>query len=265
MAWPVTIFADEADPAFAGQAEYVRTRCLDGVDVRNANGRNVLDLTDEDIAEILASGVRVQSVGSPVNKVALDPLLAEGEFVKFERAVLMAVRLKTDRIRIFTPEPRKGTDDWELVKSWLRPMVDLATKHDLIVLHENDWFFYGAYPVNAQRIFSEFGGPHFRAAFDFANSVLVSSRAMRDWFPWLLPHLDTLHIKDFVESESRVVPAGEGDGQIQETLEYLAGAGWKGTLTLEPHLAVAGKMGGFCGPENCDRALLALDGMMEKL
>jgi sugar phosphate isomerase/epimerase len=266
--WRVTIFADEVDPVYAGQAEFIRSEGLDGIDVRNANGRNVIDLTDEDIREIAASGIPVQSVGSPVNKVALDASLAEAELAKFARAVDKAIRLQSRRIRIFTPEPKKDADpaaDWPLVRAWLRPMVDLAEKNGLIVLHENDWYFYGAYPANAQRMFAEFGGPCFRAAFDFANAVFASTRAMDDWFPWLLPHLDTLHIKDYVEAENRVVVAGAGDGQVEETLGYLAAEGWEGTLSLEPHLAEAGQFGGYSGPENCSRAHAALARILERL
>jgi sugar phosphate isomerase/epimerase len=72
---------------------------------------------------------------------------------------------------------------------------------------------------------------------------------MRDWFPWLLPHLDTLHIKDAIESSHKVVPAGEGDGELAATLRFLMSQNWHGPLTLEPHLQAAGPLGGYSGPE----------------
>lgn len=259
MPWPITIFADEADSTAAGQAAFIQTQGLDGWDVRNINGRNVLDLLDSDVEEILATAIPVQAIGSPVNKVAMGPGKAEQEFEKFERAVLMAGKLGTKRIRLFTPEG----DDWEGVKSWMRPMVDLAQATDLVILHENDAKFYGAYPENSKRLLAEFGGPNFKAAFDFANTVLIGFRPERDWFPWIVPHLDTLHIKDAVESEQRVVPAGQGDGEIAKILAYLREAGWQGTLTIEPHLKSAGPYGGFSGTDLCAVAVEALRALLE--
>ncbi len=50
-------------------------------------------------------------------------------------------------------------------------------------------------------------------------------------------------------ADQRVVPAGKGDGEIEETLRYLIAEGWNGNLTIEPHLQAAGPMGGFSGPE----------------
>lgn len=46
-----------------------------------------------------------------------------------------------------------------------------------------------------------------------------------------------------------VVPAGEGDGEIRRTARALHRDGFDGYFSLEPHLAEAGAMGGFSGPE----------------
>jgi sugar phosphate isomerase/epimerase len=123
---------------------------------------------------------------------------------------------------------------------------------------ENDDRYWNAFPETAKKMFDTLGGPSFRAAFDFANTVLIGYRPMKDWFPWLLPHLDTLHIKDAIQSERRVVPAGQGDAQIEETLRWLVEQGWSGPLTLEPHLSAAGPFGGFSGPQLFEEATNAL-------
>ena len=81
---------------------------------------------------------------------------------------------------------------------------------------------------------------------------------MSDWFPWVLPYLDTLHIKDAIEADHKIVPAGEGDGELLDAFNWLVSQGWSGPLTIEPHLAAAGPRGGFSGEELFEVAVVAL-------
>lgn len=264
-------FADEASPNVEEQVALFQRLGLHGLDVRSANGVNVLDLSDEALDDIRsqaqAAGLTIQSVGSPVNKVEYSLENRSAEFRKLTKAVKAAKRLGTRRIRIFTPEVPRGQDDalWQGVRAWLAEQVALAEHEDVVLLHENDGRYYGAYPENSQRLFVEFGGPNFRAAFDFANTVLLGYRPMKDWFPWIAPYVDTLHIKDAIESEGRILPAGEGEGQIQETIELLVDRGWNGAATLEPHLQAAGPMGGFSGEQLFETAAAALFRILEKV
>lgn len=268
LSLPITGFADEVGPSLDDQIAAFKRLNLDGLDLRSVDGVNVLELTNEQLARVKAEtqkhGLPVQAVGSPVNKVALSPDNRERELARLARAVAIAERLGVKRIRVFSPEVPPGEEEkaWPEVKAWMEEQVRLAEKAEVLLLHENDARFYGAYPENAQRLFAEFGGPNFKAAFDFANTVLIGFRAMRDWFPWLLPHLDTLHIKDAVESEGRVVPAGEGDGQLLETFRFLKEKGWRGTLTLEPHLQAAGPFGGYSGEQLFETAAKALRSLL---
>jgi len=267
MNWPVTIFADECTADYAGQAAFVRENALDGLDLRNANGRNVADLVGSDIEEILREGVSVRAIGSPVNKVALDSALFEGEMGKLERSVAVAKKVGAKYVRVFAPEP-VGDDaeaTWTAVRAWMDPMVQHAEAAGVTLLLENDALFYGCHPEQSQRLMEQFYGPHFKMAFDFANTVLIGHRPWDDWFPWCLPYLDTLHIKDAVEATRTVVPAGEGDGQVEQTLKWLKQQGWQGTLTLEPHLASAGRMSGFSGPQLCRVAVDSLRAILERI
>ncbi len=254
FAW-ITGFVDEAASDAREQIAVARRLGLSAVDVRTVDGKNVLQLTDDEarayreLAE--SAGLAIQSVSSPVNKVPLTADNRGEENRKLRRAIELCGVFGTRRIRIFSPTAldQCREEDWPAVRDWMAEQVSMAKEADVVLLHENDARFYGAFPEGGRRLFEEFGSEHFRAAFDFANTVLIGFRPLRHWFPWLLPHLDTLHIKDAVESEGRVVPASEGDGQMVETLRWLATMGWDGPLTLEPHLAVAGKFGGFTGPE----------------
>lgn len=271
LSLPITGFADEVSPKLDEQIAVFKKLKLDGLDLRSIDGVNVLNLSDEQLDHLAQQserhGLPIQAIGSPVNKVDLTPENKEAELVKMAKAIEIAVRLGVKRIRIFSPQVPQGEDErfWPQVKGWMADQIALAEKADVLLIHENDARFYGAYPENAKRLFAEFAGPNFKAAFDFANTVLIGYRAMSHWFPWILPYLDTLHIKDAVEAEGKVVPAGEGEGQLLETFRFLKEKGWKGALTLEPHLQAAGPLGGYSGEQLFEVAANALRGVLAKV
>ncbi len=267
----ITGFADEVSSDLDTQIQTFHSLQLKAIDVRRIGGRNVLDLSDEELRDARdrasGHGIDIQSVGSPVNKVACTPDNRVREDEKLRVAINAAHSLGVRRIRIFSPEvgmSEHATRAGEVLE-WMASQVEMATAANVVLIHENDAKFWGAYPQNSQRLFELLGGEHFRAAFDFANTVLLGFRPFPDWFPWLLPHLDTIHIKDAVESDQKVVPAGEGDGQIAQTLRFLIAEGWSGPLTLEPHLQAVGPLGGFSGPQLFAAAATALRAVLAEV
>jgi sugar phosphate isomerase/epimerase len=264
MTFTLTAFADEVSPNLDEQVAALKQHGVQGLDVRSVEKVNVLDLTLDDLEAVrnkcMENGLHVSCVGSPVNKVPYDVMNRARELDRLRKACYAAARLNTKRVRIFTPEvpveehEARTTD----VIKWMEDQKRLAQDHGVILIHENDARFWGAYPKNAQRLFEALGDESFRAAYDFANTVKEGFRSMRDWFPWLLPHLDTLHMKDAVEAEQRVVPVGQGEGEIRETLAFLIENGWNGPLTIEPHLASVGPFGGFTGPDLFEVAVTAV-------
>jgi sugar phosphate isomerase/epimerase len=253
--FPSSGFGDEAGGALDIQLDALVACGLGGLDLRSVDGVNVLDLTDEVLDQVregcASRGLRVQAIGSPVNKVDLSHQTFGTEVARLRKAIHAAKRTGASRIRLFSPAVPKGQEEAALseILPILEAMINEAQEAGITLIHENDARYYGAYPEGAKQLFGELGCEHFKAAFDFANTVLIGYRPMDDWFPWLLPHLDTLHIKDALASEGKVVAAGEGDGQLVATISFLIRQGWSGPVTLEPHLQSAGPLGGFSGPE----------------
>ena len=97
-----------------------------------------------------------------------------------------------------------------------------------------------------------------RATFDPANFVQRGVRPFSDAYGLLRPYLVYLQVKDARAVTGEVVPAGRGDGQLRETLGALRDSGFAGFMSLEPHLAQAGRYGGFSGPEGFRQASQAL-------
>jgi len=270
MRFALSAFADEISPSLDTQVATLKRLGVAGLDLRSVEGTNVLDLSEAQLDEVAGkcadNGLHVQAIGSPVNKVKLTAENRPLELAKLRRAIFAAKRTGTDKIRIFSPEVPRGQDAaaWPQVRDWMEEQIEEAGEHGILLLHENDAVFYGAYPDNARRLFDALGSDTFKAAFDFANTVLIGYRPMQDWFPWILPHLHTLHIKDANKEEHKVYPAGKGEGQIEEALRWLTAAGWQGPLTIEPHLASAGALGGFSGEQLFEVAVASLREVAER-
>ena len=249
----LTGFADEISPDLETQVSTLARLGLSGLDLRSVNGVNVLDLTTEDIERVNEvchqHGIVVQCIGSPVNKIQYDVMLQAREHERLRKAIHAANLTNCKRIRLFTPEVPADQHDAmaSTIIGWMADQRRLAEEYGVTLIHENDGHYWGAYPANAKRLFEELGNERFRACFDFANTVLIGYKPLDDWFPWLLPYLDTIHIKD--AKDGKVVAPGEGDGQMVETMKWVIEQGWDGPLTMEPHLSAAGPYGGFSGAD----------------
>ena len=73
----------------------------------------------------------------------------------------------------------------------------------------------------------------------------------------LRDHLVYFQVKDALFAGGAVVPAGEGDGQLAETVDVLNRDGFVGFASLEPHLSLGHELGGFSGPAQFGRAARA--------
>ena len=107
--------------------------------------------------------------------------------------------------------------------------------------------------------------PALRATFDAANFVQCGVRPFSEAYGLLRPHLVYLQVKDALAATGEVVPAGRGDGQVRETLATLRDSGFGGFVSLEPHLARAGRYGGFSGPEGFTLAARSLKLILNEL
>ncbi len=146
-----------------------------------------------------------------------------------------------------------------------RRMVDAAAAAGLTLLHENESHIYGDVPTRCVDLLETMGSPALRAAFDPGNFVQVGVDPLRDAWPLLAPYVEYFHIKDAVASSRQVVPAGYGDGGIEEILRQAMASGFDGFLSLEPHLKADDPLHGGTGPERFAKAVLALRTVLDKI
>lgn len=253
--WTLSGFADEISPDLDEQCRVLRELGVGCVEFRSAWNTNVLDLDDDRLERARKTlddnGLRVSSVGSPIGKVGVRDDF-DAHLRRFERALHVATVFGAPYIRIFSFFIPEGDDPGvhrDEVLSRMTALTRRASGHDVILLHENEKGIYGDTPRRCLDIVESVDSPRLRLAWDPANFVQCGVRPHSDGYRSLRPHVEYVQIKDAVWSTGEVVPAGAGGGELRETLRSLGQDGFDGFFSLEPHLAAAGRLGGFSGPE----------------
>jgi 3-dehydroshikimate dehydratase len=248
-------FADEISADLDEQVRVCRENGVTHFELRGVNNQNVMDF-DRDLCGRIHStlrdnGMGVASIGSPVGKVKIsDPW--PSHFEKFKHAVELAEFFGAPFVRIFSYyPPQKGGNMREHREEVLRRMrekVQYVRDRNVVLVHENERDIYGDRVAECLDLMQAVNSPKLRCAFDFANFVLSGERPKDNW-PKLKPFTVHVHVKDARMSDGKIVPAGEGDGDIGSILKDAYQSGYRGFLTLEPHLGVAGQFSGFTGPD----------------
>jgi sugar phosphate isomerase/epimerase len=264
-------FADEISPDPEEQLATLAAESITHLELRSAWSVNVADFTAAQLASFRAAlgaaGVRVSAIGSPIGKIAIgEPLGPELE--RMRRIAGIATELGTTIVRVFSffMPPGEPPERHRLqVIDRMGALARIAAEHGLILAHENEKEIYGDTPDRCAGLIASVGSPALRATFDAANFVQCGVRPFTEGYGLLRPHLVYLQVKDALAATGEVVPAGQGDGQVRETLTALRDSGFSGFMSLEPHLAQAGRFGGFSGPYEFRRAAQALKFILNEL
>lgn len=250
----MSAFADEISPSIDEQIRVCRANNVHFIELRGAAGKNVLDFDDALCAEIKsklkANGMGISAIGSPIGKVKItDPF--EPHMERFRKAVKLAEFFEAPLIRIFSFYPGK---DGELlyaqraeVMRRMEAMVEYVENRNVVLVHENERHIYGEMGKECLDLVVTANSAKLQNCFDFANYVQAGQNPASCW-GMLKPYLAHIHVKDSTW-DCKVKPAGEGDGCVGPLIEDAWRGGYRGFLTLEPHLAHAGQFAGFSGPD----------------
>jgi sugar phosphate isomerase/epimerase len=264
-------FADEISPDPAEQLATLAAESITHLELRGAWSVNVADFTAGQVAAfrtaVDGAGVRVSAIGSPVGKIPVGAPLGP-ELDRMRRIADVAAELRTAIVRVFSfyiPPGDPPERYRQQVIDRMGALAGIAEDRGLILAHENEKEIYGDTPDRCADVITAVGSPALRATFDPANFVQCGVRPHSDAYALLRPFLVYLQVKDLLAATGEVVPAGEGDGQLRETLTALRDSGFTGFMSLEPHLAQAGRLGGFSGPQGFRRAAAALKSLLNEL
>ena len=265
--WPLSGFGDEVDPDPAIQASVLLALGATHIEVRSAWGTNVAEFSADQAAELKdildGKGLKVSAIASPIGKVDAA-LPVEHELERLRKVISVARALDSRYIRIFSfyrAEGRRPEDVRGEVMVRMAALAALAKESGVVLLHENEKDIYGDTPQRVLDIMETVDSRALRVAWDNANFVQVGVKPYTEGYAMLRPYLEYLQVKDAIAGTGEVVPAGEGDGELDDTIKALAADGYSGFASLEPHLASAHELGGFSGPVAFGAAARAFAGL----
>ncbi|AWY98802.1 sugar phosphate isomerase/epimerase family protein [Blautia argi] len=234
-------FADEIAEDLKTQIEVIKKLGISHIEMRGVNGKPLVEHSLEEVKEVKRqldeNQIKLSSIGSPIGKILITEDFEE-HFELYKKTVEIAKIMETPYIRMFSffiPEGEEPEKYKSQVFERLQKFADYARDHQVVLLHENEKEIYGDNAKRCLEIMQEFYGEHFKAVFDFANFVQCNQDT-REAYQLLKPYISYIHIKDAKAESGIVVPAGYGDGNVEEILKSLLEEGYEGFLSLEPHL-----------------------------
>jgi sugar phosphate isomerase/epimerase len=268
----LSAFGDEIADDLREQLQVLRDLRIGYLELRGVWGKNVLHLADNEVARVgricAEHEVAVSCIGSPVGKSPITQPI-QHEMSNLSRIFEIAAALDTRRVRIFSfypPDTHTNVHYDQYVAaaiSRLASLTEMARREGFYLLLENEKEIVGDTIERCHTLVNAIDSPHLRFLWDPANFVQVGeAEPTRCGWPSLGSYVAHVHVKDALLADGSVRAAGEGDGQVGELLTKLRNDGYQGFLALEPHLAVAGRSGGFSGIEGLTRAVKALRQLM---
>lgn len=234
-------FADEIHGSLDVQLEVLKELGQEYIELRAADGIGIADMTLEQAEDIRRrmerADVKVSALGSPIGKIGIEDEF-EPHFTVFRHVVELAEFFGTKNIRMFSfyiPSGGEPEVYREEVMRRLSKMVEYAGTRRVVLLHENEKGIYGDNALRCLDLMKAFYGENFRCTFDFANFVQCGQDTL-EAYDLLKPYISYLHIKDAMAESGQVVLAGDGAGHVREILGDLEKSGYRGFLSLEPHL-----------------------------
>ncbi len=244
-AWLLSGFGDEIDADPEVQVAVLQALGAGAIEIRSAWDVNVVDLGADRLHELgqvlKRRGQSVSAIASPIGKVEVG-LPIDHEVDRLDRAIEAAQLLGTRFVRVFSfyrPPDRSPESVRDAVLARMSALADRARREDVVLLHENEKEIYGDVPERVLDLVESVGSEHLRLAWDSANFVQCGVRPHTDGWPLLHRYVDYVQVKDALIDSGRVVPAGQGDGELPATLTALRDTRYAGYLSLEPHLGEA--------------------------
>jgi sugar phosphate isomerase/epimerase len=259
MANPIAVFSDDFITDFAAAAERAAEIGIQGLAVRNVWGRNVRDLSTEELTRIRkiadTHGLSISALGAPYGR---GFFLDEPESRKHAEALLAqmlqcAEVLGTTYIRIFSPWLR-GHDAYETwsdrpdydadldsLAEQLAPSVRMAERAGMTLIVETEGASYVGQAREARLLIERLDSDALALCWDVANAWRSGERPWPDGFDQATRvRIADVHIKDLYaeranpdRASQRRARAGEGDVPYRTILAALIDQGYTGFFTVE--------------------------------
>jgi sugar phosphate isomerase/epimerase len=250
---------DEFSPDLDVALDAMKSVGMTGVELRTIGGRNVVELSDDDlersVAAARARGMEIVSIASPLLKCVLpdgppvDDRFQQDVFgspFKFEdqprlsKRVFEITRLTGARIvRVFsywrTVDPPRCE---ERVVAALHALADEAATHDVTIGLENEYACNVGTAAESARLLARLPHPNLQLIWDPANAFILGDTPYPRGYR-LLPadRILHVHVKDCVLRDGRAVwgPIGTMGIDWAGQIAALKDDQYRGWLSLETH------------------------------
>jgi len=264
----LSALADEISGDLDEQIRVLKEHDIQYLELRSVEGVGVLDFSTRELSAIYGNlakkGIAVSAIASPIGKISITDEF-EPHLELFRQAIRAAQICQTNSIRMFSFFIPPGEDPAlyrkEVLRRWTA-FVETARPYGLTLLHENEKEIYGDSADRCLDLLETLDCSFVKATFDPANFVQCQEEVYPRAWQMLQKHVAYLHIKDALLEDGTVTPVGLGDGRIFELLRDLKGSGYRGFLSLEPHLDNSLPGG---GPEMFGVAIRALKEILNRL
>lgn len=242
-------FCDESgESSIAGQMTACKNNGITHMELRGFGDElNINNLTVEQAkemkSEIDKAGMKVASIGSGYGKIEITDDF-EPHFAAFKNTVEVAKILGAKYIRIFSfyfTEKESYSEYRDEVIRRVKAMADYAAQNGILCCHENEKAIYGDTAERCLDIL-ENCGENLRAVFDPANFIQCGADTLKA-YELLKDHIEYFHVKDAIYKDGSVVPAGKGEGHVEEIIAAASKGKDELLLSLEPHLQVFDGLG----------------------
>lgn len=252
--------ADEAGDAVETQITAHRELGWGTIELRMIDRHMVtVDLCDAAFdharAQIADAGLTVVGVGSAIGNWS-RPI--DGDFSldtqEMKLAAVRLPRLGTRFMRTMSWTRGAATEaDWrtESIRRY-RQLARIAQDAGLVMLHENCAGWGGQSAAHMIELVEEVGSPHVQVLFDIGNTI---SHGYEPWafYQGLKGRIAYVHVKDCRRNpaggrSADYAQAGEGHAQVREILADLLASGYRGVISIEPHIASVIHHGGQGDP-----------------
>lgn len=227
----LSAFADEADTVLEGQIKALKDNNISYLEMRSINDEDASIMSEKKAKEyykkLFDNGISVWSIGSFLGKTDIN-CKEKDFFDSVKRVCEIAKIFKTEKIRMFSFY--KAYNYRNKVIDFLNKMVEIATEYDLTLYHENEKDIYGDTVDRCIDILDNVKG--LKCVYDPANFIQCGQKADYS-ISKLFDRTDYFHIKDVIEETGEIVPAGYGNGKIDDIISKINN---DKVFTIEPHL-----------------------------
>jgi L-ribulose-5-phosphate 3-epimerase len=257
--FPIAAITDEFSPDLDVALRAMADVGMTGAELRTVSGRNMLDLSDEEVDRVRAAvdgaGMRVVSLASPLLKCVLpgspaldtrvqhdvfgSPYTYEDQPRLTRRAFEIAERCGAPILRVFsywrTVQPEAC---FEAVASALHELAEEGARRGIVIGLENEHACNVATGEETGRLLSRVDDESVKVVWDPANAMILGEAAYPDGYAHVpASRIAHVHAKDCHVTDHKPTWGLVGDMGVdwRGQLEALRRDGYHGWISLETH------------------------------